>query len=305
MMNFKYLYITLIIASCFGCQHSDQQEKSKPHIVTTIGMLADATMNIVGDSATVEALMGPGVDPHLYKATQGDLQLLIEGDIIIYNGLHLEGKMGEVLKKLGRSKPVIAAAETIPKDQRKQSMAYTDAYDPHVWFDVSLWKITTQNISIQLKQLHPENAAYYEENTTQYLLKLDSLHESVELGIAKIPKNQRILITAHDAFEYFGTAYGMQVRGLQGISTVSDFGLKDITELVDYIVSSKVKAVFIETSVSQKAIKAVVEGCRKRGFEVVIGGSLYSDAMGAADTPEGTYIGMVNANVQTIVNALK
>ena len=184
-------------------------------------------------------------------------------------------------------------------------MAYSDAYDPHVWFDVSLWKIASKNISNQLQQLHPNNSTYYQLNTERYLLQLDSLHEAIKVAIGTIPESQRILITAHDAFEYFGAAYNMQVRGLQGISTVSDFGLKDITDLVKYIVSNKIKAVFIETSVSQKAIKAVVEGCRKQGFEVVIGGSLYSDAMGASGTPEGTYIGMVNSNVQTIVNALK
>ena len=268
-------------------------------------MLADAANQIVGDSATVQPLMGAGVDPHLYKATQGDLQLLTDADIIIYNGLHLEGKMGEVLEKLGYSKPVIAGAESIPEQKRKQSMAYTDAYDPHVWFDVSLWRLVTQNISIQLQKLHPNNSAYYEANTAQYLLQLDSLHLAVQKAISTIPESQRILITAHDAFEYFGTAYNIEVRGLQGISTVADFGLKDITDLVDYILANQIKAVFIETSVSQKAIKAVVEGCRNRGFEIVIGGSLYSDAMGAPETPEGTYIGMVNANVQTIVNALK
>lgn len=301
----QHLTIIFAIILFVGCQSAQKHTHSKQTIVTTIGMLADVTQYIVGDSVFVQALMGPGVDPHLYKATQGDLQLLTEADIVIYNGLHLEGKMGEVLEKLGHSKLVIAGAESIPKNKRKQSMAYTDAYDPHVWFDVSLWKITTQNISNELQQIHPENAVYYQNNTEQYLLRLDSLHQAVKLEIATIPESQRILITAHDAFEYFGTAYGMQVRGLQGISTVADFGLKDITELVDYIVSKEIKAVFIETSVSQKAIRAVVEGCGKKGFDVVIGGSLYSDAMGASGTPEGTYIGMVNANVQTIVNALK
>ncbi len=302
-----YKYISIIIAACLlsSCQSNSGDIGSKPQIITTIGMLADVTKHVVGDSVHVQALMGAGVDPHLYKATQGDLQLLTEADIVIYNGLHLEGKMGDVLEKLGHSKPVIAGAESIPEDKRKQSMAYADVYDPHVWFDVSLWKIATQNISNQLQKLHPDNATYYQNNTSAYLARLDSLHDAVKNQIATIPESQRILITAHDAFEYFGRAYGMQVRGLQGISTVSDFGLKDITELVDYIISKQIKAVFIETSVSQKAIKAVVEGCSKRGFDVVIGGSLYSDAMGAVGTPEGTYIGMVNANVQTIVNALK
>jgi manganese/zinc/iron transport system substrate-binding protein len=298
-------YLAMAAALLMSCNESPEKNKTNPHIVTTIGMLADAVNQIVGDSATVQALMGTGVDPHLYKATQGDLQLLTDADIVIYNGLHLEGKMGEVLEKLGQRKPVIAGAESIPAQFRKQSMAYTDAYDPHVWFDVSLWQIATQNISTQLQKLHPDNITYYQANTKRYLAQLDSLHLAVKKSISAIPESQRILVTAHDAFEYFGTAYGMKVRGLQGISTVADFGLKDITDLVDYIVANQIKAVFIETSVSQKAINAVVAGCRKRGFEIEVGGSLYSDAMGASGTLEGTYIGMVNANVQTIVKALK
>ena len=296
--------ILLAISLFIGCQSTKQEATSKQTIVTTIGMLADVTRNVVRDSVSVQALMGPGVDPHLYKATQGDLQLLTEANIIIYNGLYLEGKMGEILEKIGNTKPVIAAAKAIPIGKRKRILN-TDTYDPHVWFDVSLWKIVTQNISKQLQELHPKNKPYYQLNTAQYLLKLDSLHKATKMEIATIPKPQRILITAHDAFEYFGAAYGMQVRGLQGISTVSEFGLKDITELVDYVISHQIKAVFIESSVSPRAIQAIVEGCNKKGFKIVIGGSLYSDAMGASDTPEGTYIGMVNANVQTIVNALK
>jgi manganese/zinc/iron transport system substrate-binding protein len=163
----------------------------------------------------------------------------------------------------------------------------------------------TKHLNHELQALHPNNKQYYEDNTTRFIAQLDSLHKAVIISIANIPEGQRTLITAHDAFEYFGRAYSIEVRGLQGISTVSEFGLKDITGLVDFIVERQIKAVFVETSVSKKAINAVVEGCKDRGFNVVIGGSLYSDAMGATGTPEGTYIGMVNANVSTIVNALK
>ncbi|MDH5476049.1 MAG: zinc ABC transporter substrate-binding protein [Cyclobacteriaceae bacterium] len=298
-----FALVILILSSC----NSSKKETSSslPTIVTTTGMLADAVKNIVGDSAQVTALMGPGVDPHLYKASQGDLTLLTDADVVIYNGLHLEGKMGEVLKKLGKLKPVIAGGEGIPIEKRKNSSQYKNVYDPHVWFDVSLWQIVVKYISNELQLLHPANAKYYNNNTTTFLVQLDSLHQKTKASISSIPEQQKVLITAHDAFEYFGSAYNIEVKGLQGISTVSEFGLRDITDLVHFIVERKINAVFVETSVSKKAINAVVEGCHRKGFEVVIGGSLYSDAMGESNTPEGTYIGMVNKNVTTITQALK
>lgn len=300
---FTLLYIISIL---FGCNTAQKEEiNTSPRIVTTTGMLADAIKNIVGDSAQVQALMGSGVDPHLYKASQGDLTQLTHADIVVYNGLHLEGKMGEVLEKLGKLKPVIVGGEGVPTNQRKNSTQYENTFDPHIWFDVSKWMLVVNHLNKELKKLHPKNAAYYDANTNKYLSKLGVLHQKVIQMITKIPKEQRILITAHDAFEYFGAAYGMEVRGLQGISTVSEFGLKDITDLVDFIIENKIKAVFVETSVSTKAITAVVEGCKQKGFEVRIGGSLYSDAMGEEGTFEGTYIGMVNSNVATIVNALR
>ncbi|MDH5365934.1 MAG: zinc ABC transporter substrate-binding protein [Cyclobacteriaceae bacterium] len=300
----KILILSIIIFS--NCNSNEKKSTSSlPIIVTTTGMLADAVENIVGDSAKVSALMGPGVDPHLYKASQGDLTQLTNADIIIYNGLHLEGKMGEVLENLGRLRPVIAGGEGIPKEKIRNSTQYKNAYDPHVWFDVSLWQIVVQYLSTELQNLHPANADYYKNNTNLFLDQLDSLHQKVTHSIATIPDQQKILITAHDAFEYFGDAYGIEVKGLQGISTVSEFGLRDITDLVDFIVEKQIKAVFVETSVSKKAINAVVEGCNNKGFKVLIGGSLYSDAMGEKNTPEGTYIGMVNKNVTTITNALK
>lgn len=297
------ILVILFLSSCINTENVSTSPF--PVIVTTTGMLADAVENIVGDSAQVNALMGPGVDPHLYKASQGDLTQLTNADIVVYNGLHLEGKMGEVLEKLGKLRPVIAGGEGIPVEKRRNSTQYKNAYDPHVWFDVSLWQIVVQYISLELQQLHPDNATYYKNNTILFINQLDSLHQEVLKSIAAIPEQQKILITAHDAFEYFGDAYGIEVKGLQGISTVSEFGLRDITNLVDFIVERQINAVFVETSVSKKAINAVVEGCHKKGFEVVIGGSLYSDAMGEKDTPEGTYIGMVNKNVATIINALK
>lgn len=274
-------------------------------IVTTTGILKDAVVNIVGDAADVEAIMGSGVDPHLYKATQGDLNKLTEADVIIYNGLRLEGKMGEVLEKLSRYKTVLPATAGIPQTHLLSSADYADSHDPHVWFDVSLWMEVVGHLSSELQKKDPQNAKVYQEQTTVYLRELSALHNETKSAIASIPEQQRILITAHDAFGYYGKAYGIAVRGLQGISTLSEFGLQDVSSLVKYIVSNKIKAVFVESSVSPKAIEAVVQGCSKRGHTVLIGGTLYSDAMGEEGTPEGTYVGMVRHNTSTIVTSLK
>ncbi len=305
MGNRLILFLLVILSSCGSGENEHTEKADRLRIVATTGMIGDAITNIVGDSAEVTALMGPGVDPHLYKATQGDLRKLTEADVIFYNGLHLEGKMGEVLEKLGRIKPVIAVSENVESTQLRRVEEFNDSYDPHIWFDVSLWKDAVQTTSTELQRLDGKNAAYYDKNTTMFQARLDSLHDWVQREISTIPKAQRVLITAHDAFGYFGSAYDIEVRGLQGISTLSEYGLRDVSDLVNYITGNRIKAVFVETSVSEKAINAVVEGCRKRGFEVRIGGHLYSDAMGTRNTREGTYIGMVEANVKTIVNALR
>lgn len=308
MVMLKTLSLPLLLLSSIliGCQgESDENPGNKIKIVTTTGMIADAVINIAGDTLEVEALMGPGVDPHLYKATQGDLKKLTSADLVLYNGLLLEGKMGEILEKLGRIKPVIAVGTAIDTTRLLGNPLFHNAYDPHIWFDVSLWKQVVNKINKSLQEFDPVHADYYDRNSEKYLKRLDSLHLKVKTQIARIPPDQRVLITAHDAFEYFGRAYNIEVRGLQGLSTLTEFGLKDITDLVKYIIERQIKAVFIETSISERSIRAVVEGCNQRGHNVRIGGSLYSDAMGAKNTPEGTYIGMVNANVQTITRALK
>ncbi len=301
----KYAFALMVLIGLFGCSSKVEKSNSKPHIVATTGMLYDAVINIARDKVTSEAIMGPGVDPHLYKATQGDLAKFNKADMIVYNGILLEGKMSEILKKLGRQKLTIAAAESIPKELLKSAIGYKDAYDPHVWFDIKRWKYAVKEISNALIQLDSTNRPFYEANTGSYIKQLDSLDQSIRNQIAKIPESQRILITAHDAFTYFGDAYGMQVEGLQGISTVADFGLKDIADLIDLIIENNIKAIFVETSVSEKSINAVVTGCKEKGHDVKIGGYLYSDAMGELGTEEGTYIGMFSKNVDTIVNALK
>ncbi len=305
--NHKLLLFFLISLNLlFSCGEAPlNQDKDKPIVVTTTGMIADLVRNIGGDSVQVKALMGPGVDPHLYKATQGDLRDLQSADIIFYNGLHLEGKMGEVFEKLERIKKVAPVAQAVDSSFLLADPVYQGAKDPHIWFDVSLWVSTIPAVVNTLIEIDPESQVYFEENAATFRKELLELHQWVAAEIQKIPENQRIMITAHDAFNYFGEAYGIEVRGLQGISTLSEFGLKDRVDLVNFIVEKKIKAVFVETSVSEKNINSIVEGARQKGHEVLIGGNLFSDAMGEAGTPEGTYIGMVRHNVNTIVSSLK
>ena len=304
MKNILYFCILSLLLSCSGSDTTD----TKPHklvIVTTTGMIGDAVKNLVGDSAEVISLMGPGVDPHLYKATQGDLERLQQADVIVYNGIHLEGKMSEILEKIATKKIVIAMGDGISKEKLRMLDAKAQVYDPHIWFDVALWKEAVAAMAKTLATKQPTLATTINKNSVDYLTQLDSLHIEVKAKMASIPKAQRVLITAHDAFGYFGLAYDTEVKGLQGISTVSDFGLNDVTQLVNLIVERKIKSVFVETSVSDQSIKAVLDGCRQKAHNISIGGTLFSDAMGAADTPEGTYQGMVRKNVATIVAALK
>lgn len=274
------------------------------NIVATTGMIADAASIIAGTTAQVNGLMGPGVDPHLYKPTQGDIQNLYKADLVLYNGLLLEGKMQEVLQNMKRTKAVVAVTEDISKEKLLVPEGHAGAPDPHIWFDVQLWKQAVEKISESLQTLNPEQAALYRQNTQAYLQELDSLNGWVEQTLAQIPAEQRVLITAHDAFGYFGKAYNIEVKGLQGISTLAEYGLRDIQDLVHFIAARKIPAVFVESSVSAKALEAVVSGARERGHSLRIGGSLYSDAMGQAGTPEGTYVGMVRHNVSTITEAL-
>ncbi|WP_045467273.1 metal ABC transporter solute-binding protein, Zn/Mn family [Sporocytophaga myxococcoides] len=309
MKKYNYTLFTIFFivfsGSIFSCSDKAPQKKKKLLIVTTTGMIADAVKNIADTSADVVALMGPGVDPHLYKATHGDLEKLSEADIIFYNGLHLEGKMAEILEKLAKTKPVIPVSNGIPHNLLMTAPQFANAFDPHIWFDVHLWTKSVAEIYNNLTRINNSKKDYYEHNAAKYLKQLDSLDKWVKHEIQSIPQERRVLITAHDAFGYFGKAYAIEVKGLQGISTSSDFGLNDITGLVNFIVSRKIKAVFVESSVSPKAIEAVVKGVKEKGHEISIGGTLYSDAMGAQGTFEGTYIGMVTSNVQKITFALK
>lgn len=307
----KKMFAMLLMAALFllaGCSENtpEHSEDGKKLTVTvTTGQIADAVRNIGGDKVKVQSLMGPGTDPHLYKATQGDIKKLQEADIIFYNGLHLEGKMLEIFEKMNGKIPTYAIAERIDEKDLLKNAADKKAIDPHVWFDISLWKQALEAVKDGLIKADPENKSFYEKNAETYFKKLDELHAFANEEMAKIPAEQRVLVTAHDAFGYFGAAYNMEVMGLQGLSTDAEYGLSDVQKLVNTLVERNIKAVFVESSISERSINAVIEGAKKKGHTVKIGGELYSDAMGEEGTQEGTYIGMYRHNIKTIVDALK
>lgn len=273
-------------------------------VAATTGMIADTARVIGGARAGVTGLMGQGVDPHLYKASPTDVRVLTQADLILYNGLHLEGRMADLFVRLARRQPTVQVTETIPEELLRQPPEFAGHFDPHVWFDVSLWMKTAERVRDALTEVDPEGGAEYAANADKHLAEMAALHEWCKTELARVPAEKRVLVTAHDAFGYFGRAYGLEVLGIQGISTDSEPSIQDINRLVDLLVTRKVGAVFVESSVPPKTIEALVEGARSRGHTVVIGGELFSDAMGRDGTPEGTYIGMVRHNVTTIVRAL-
>jgi manganese/zinc/iron transport system substrate-binding protein len=274
-------------------------------IVATTNLVADVARAVAGDHADVQALMGPGVDPHLYKASEGDVRRLAEADMILYNGLHLEGKMADILVKMARGRPVVALGEGIPEESLREPPEFAGQYDPHVWFDVSLWRQTLPVVAEELAALDPDHAADYRANADRYAAELAALDAWVEERIGSLPPERRVLITAHDAFGYFGRRYGMQVVGIQGISTLAEAGLQDIERVVDLVVDSEVPAIFVESSVPRRTVEAVQGAVRSRGRELASGGELFSDSLGAAGSPAGTFPGRVRHNVETIVVALR
>lgn len=308
-MALFFCWLALALAGCDsagsagGVKRSEFSGRRPIRALATTGMVADIIRNIGGPAVEVDQLMGEGVDPHLYKASTGDVNRLQRADIVFYSGLHLEGKLSELLARVGRSKPVFAVTEAIG---RERLIAVSGGYyDPHVWFDVSLWMLAAEHVRDLLAQFDPQLASDYHRRAEAYLAELRRLDDYVRRRIAEIPQSRRVLVTAHDAFSYFGRAYGMQWKAIQGISTESEASVREINELVDFLTSHKIKAVFVETSVSERNIRALVEGCRAQGHDVRIGGELYSDAMGPLGSPDGTYQGMVRHNVDTIVAALK
>ena len=290
-----------------ACSNESEKTSTVPdtdriQIVTTISQIGEPIEVIGGDRVEVESLMGPGVDPHLYKATQGDINKLQNADIILYSGLHLEGNMGEIFAKMSETKPTVGLGESL--DKEKLLTDEEGAIDPHIWFDVDLWKEALDVAVEELKKLSPDDADYFEENKQKYFSQLDELKKEAVEKISSIPQEQRVLVTAHDAFGYFGRMYDIEVIGLQGLSTEDEVGLSDIQSTVKLLMEKQVPAVFVESSINQNSIQAVIDGASKEGLEVTLGGELYSDAMGTEGTEEGTYLGMYRHNVNTIYQAL-
>ena len=289
---------------CDGKRQPDAATTGKLTVVTTIGMITDIVRNVGGTHVEVTGLMGPGVDPHLYKATAGDVARLTSAKLIFYNGLHLESKMGEILAKMTGNTKTVAVTDDVDKAHLLTPPEFEGQYDPHLWFDVTLWMKAVEKVHNTLIEIDPGHQADYEANAERYLAELAELHQYVKTQAEKVPSEQRVLVTAHDAFNYFGKAYGFEVRGLQGISTATEAGIADVQELATFIAERRIPAIFVESSVSSRSIEAVKAAVNSKGFNVKIGGQLFSDAMGTDGTPEGTYIGMVRHNIDTITAAL-
>lgn len=289
-----------------GGSPAGSQARTYPYTAaTTVGMVTDIVKQVAGDKAKVVGIIGEGVDPHLYKPTRNDVAALLEADVVFYSGLMLEGKMDDTLKKVeANGKFVRAVTSLIDKSFLLQPPEFAGHNDPHVWMAVPGWMKAVEAVAKSLGEYDPPNASYYNENAARYVEELKKLDAYARKSIASIPQSSRILITAHDAFNYFGREYGIEVRGIQGISTESEAGLQDINRLVEIIVKNHVKAVFVESSVAEKNVRALVDGAAARRESVTIGGSLYSDAMGAPGAYEGTYIGMIDHNVTIITRAL-
>lgn len=299
----KYSIILSISLLFFNCKN-DKQNNGKLNIVTTTSMITDLVKNIGGDYINLQGLMGSGVDPHLYKASEGDVSKLASADIIFYNGLHLEGKLVEVFEKMKTVK-TIAISDALDKNTLIGSEYFASNYDPHIWFNVDYWIQATEFIVLQLSEAIPEQKTTFEVNGANYIKQLKALKTNLKTKIGTLPKEQRILVTAHDAFNYFGKAFDFEVVGLQGLSTATEAGVQDVQKLAAFIIEKNVKAIFVESSVPKRTIEALQAAVKSKDHNVIIGGTLYSDALGNTGTIEGTYIGMFEYNVNTIVNALK
>lgn len=272
-------------------------------IGATVGMVADIVREVALEKASVTNIIGTGIDPHVYNPARSDVATLLKSDIIFYAGLLLEGQLSDVLVKVSRKRPVYAVTELLKKEFLIHD-AHTNHSDPHVWMDVQGWMKAVEVVTAALMAFDPPNKAYYLENSKRYAEQLQQLDAYTKRVISSIPEKQRVLVTAHDAFQYMSRAYGIEVIGIQGISTESEAGIKDINRIVDLLVQRQIPAVFVESSVSDKNVKALIEGAASRGHQVKIGGELFSDAMGPVGTYEGTYIGMIDHNATVIATAL-
>ena len=300
----KKSIICLFVIFLVACK-APTKPSDKLKVVVTTSMLTDLVKNIGGDLIDVQGLMGAGVDPHLYKASEGDVSKLFNADVIFYNGLHLEGKLVAVFEKMDTQKTTVALGEFLAKEGLIGSDYFASNYDPHVWFNIQYFKEFSDKVTSVLSEKDPKNAASFTANNLAFQQELDLLHTAVVNTIATLAPEKRILVTAHDAFNYFGKAYGFKVVGLQGLSTATEAGVQDVQKLSEYIIANKVKAIFIESSVPRRTIEALEAAVLSKGHQVSIGGSLYSDALGDGGSVEGTYVGMFLYNVKTIVNALQ
>lgn len=302
----QFILGVLFFFSLVACTKNNGQENGQFQVVTTTSMITDLVQNIGGDKVAVQGLMGAGVDPHLYKASEGDVSKLSNADMIFYSGLHLEGKLVEVFETMKRQNiNTVAVSDALDKNDLIGSTLFASNYDPHIWFDVKNWQKITLFVADQLAKAQPQHKAEFEANAAAYLKKLETLENDIRAEIGTLPEDKRRLVTAHDAFNYFGKAYGFDVVGLQGLSTATEAGVQDVQKTAGYIIDHKVKAVFIESSVPRRTVEALQAAVNSKDHQVAIGGTLFSDALGNPGTPEGTYIGMFKFNVHTIVSSLK
>lgn len=296
----------LAIAFALGAGSLAPAEAQEPRlkVVATTGMIADSARQIGGDAVEVQALMGPGVDPHAYRQTRTDIAAMTRADLVLWHGLYLEAQMEEFFAELGKRRRVVAVAEALPENFLIKHDAYQNRFDPHIWMDPDLWAKVVIAVRDALIAARPESRAVFKANTTRHLQELTKLSAYAKQVLGSVPAEKRVLLTAHDAFNYFGKAYGYEVIGIQGISTESEAGLNRVKELVDFLVDRKIAAVFVETSVADRNLRALIEGAAARGHMVAIGGELFSDAMGSDGSYEGTYLGMIDHNTTTIGRAL-
>ncbi|WP_404827026.1 metal ABC transporter solute-binding protein, Zn/Mn family [Streptobacillus moniliformis] len=294
--------LTVFAFSCGSKMGDAKSDEGKIKVTTTLNYYVNLLEEIGKDKVKVTGLMGEGEDPHLYVATAGDIEKLEKADLVVYGGLHLEGKMVEIFENL-KDKAVLDLGAQL--DPSKLVEEEKGVYDPHVWFNTEFWAVQATAVANKLSELDPANKEFYMNNLEVYLKELDMATKYVQDKINEIPENARVLITAHDAFGYFASQFGLEVKAIQGVSTDSEIGTKEINELADFIVANKIKAIFVESSVNHKSIESLQEAVQAKGFEVKIGGELYSDSMGDAKNNTETYIKTLKFNADTIANALK
>ncbi len=304
MLRRRFLALAAVAVAIAVFAGPVRADEAPLKVVATTGMIADAARQVGGEHVEVRGLMGPGVDPHAYRQTRSDIVAMTRADLVLWHGLYLEAQLEDFMRDLAETQEVVAVAQTLPRNLLIGHDDYDDKFDPHVWMNPNLWARVVLNIRDALIEALPEAEADFKANADKHLGEINDLAAYATKVLSTVPADSRVLLSAHDAFNYFGSAYGYEVVGIQGISTESEAGLNRIETLVDMLVERDIKAVFVESSVSDRNIRALIEGAEAKGHEVEIGGTLYSDAMGQPGTYEGTYIGMIDHNVTTITRAL-